>query len=218
MSHAGFPVHVNSFFLKNMLQVREIESEDVNSLVSYWMGADPAFLQGMGVDIAKRIDPAAFEKRLRGQIEQPYPEKKSYCLIWVIDGVASGHSNANPIQYGVKAHMHLHIWNAAFRKSGYGVKLLLQTLPFYFENLQLEELYCEPYALNAAPNRTLEKCGFTFVKEYTTIPGAINFEQPVKQWRLTREAYLDQKKTWTSVPEDSQFHCTSETEKLKTKK
>jgi RimJ/RimL family protein N-acetyltransferase len=63
------------------------------------------------------------------------------------------------------------------------------TLPLFFERLQLKKLYCEPYALNSAPNKSLEKVGFEFIKEYITIPGSLNFEQPVKRWELSYEKF-----------------------------
>jgi RimJ/RimL family protein N-acetyltransferase len=63
------------------------------------------------------------------------------------------------------------------------------TLPYYFENLKLKKLWCEPYALNIAPNKTLEKAGFHFIKEYTTVPSFICFEQPVKQWMISYEDF-----------------------------
>jgi len=44
--------------------------------------------------------------------------------------------------------------------------------------------------LNPAPHKTLEKAGFHLAKEYTTVPGSINFEQQVKQWLITRQAFI----------------------------
>ena len=63
------------------------------------------------------------------------------------------------------------------------------TLPFFFENFKLKKLYCEPYALNAAPNKTLTKAGFNFVKKYSTIPGSISFEQEVNQWEMSYDSF-----------------------------
>jgi hypothetical protein len=31
--------------------------------------------------------------------------------------------------------------------------------------------------------------GFEFIKEYITIPGFLNFEQPVRLWQLTLERF-----------------------------
>ena len=85
--------------------------------------------------------------------------------------------------------MHLHIWDADARKKGVGTELIKLTLPYFFENCKLRQLYCEPYALNTAPNKTLEKAGFVFVKEYVTTPGMLNFEQPVNRWEMSYESY-----------------------------
>jgi hypothetical protein len=43
--------------------------------------------------------------------------------------------------------------------------------------------------LNPAPHKALEKLGFEFEKEYITVPGSINFEQPVKRWGLSYDTY-----------------------------
>ena len=70
-----------------------------------------------------------------------------------------------------------------------GTQLVKMTLPYFFKNLQLKKLYCEAYALNLAPNKTLEKIGFTFIKKYTTTPGFLNFEQEVNKWELSYEQF-----------------------------
>lgn len=106
-----------------------------------------------------------------------------------MDGQAIGHTNVNAIEFGQQAKMHLHLWQSGYRKQNMGTKLVRLSLPFYFERLQLQTLLCEPYALNPAPNKTLKKVGFEFIKKYRTIPGSINFEQEVNQWALTRAQY-----------------------------
>ena len=58
----------------------------------------------------------------------------------------------------------------------------------YF-NYKLKNLFCEPYTLNPAPNRTLIKLGFDFVEEYETMPGKINFLQKVNRYVLTKEKF-----------------------------
>ncbi len=87
--------------------------------------------------------------------------------------------------------MHLHIWNSEVRKMGLGTQLVKMSLPYFFKNMNLKKLYCEPYALNPAPNNTLKKVGFEFVKEYITIPGFLNFEQQVNLWELTYDKFKE---------------------------
>ena len=171
------------------LSVRELEDSDIDLLINYWLTAEPGFLEAMGVDLAKLPSEEQWRELLTQQLKQDYPEKNSYCIIWLLDNNPIGHSNVNKIIFGEEAAMHLHIWNKKDRNSGYGFPLLQMTIPHYFRQMQLKKLYCEPYALNPAPNKTLEKLGFNFIKEYVTTPGFLNFEQPVLRWELSKERF-----------------------------
>lgn len=171
---------------KNLLSVRELEKKDIPLIADYWCNADDAYLEGMGVEVSMMPTREQFTARLEAQLALSYPEKQAYAVIWEYDGRPIGHSNLNPVVYGKEGAMHLHIWEPDMRKQGLGIDLVKMSLPFYFDNMKLEKIYCEPYALNPGPNKLLEKAGFTFVKEYTTKPGAITFEQPVKRWEINR--------------------------------
>ena len=177
--------------LKNtsLLSVREIEQGDIESITNYWLNSDPVFLQGMGVDLTKVPAREPWKEMLTEQLNQSYQEKKSYCTTWLVDGVAIGHCNVNKIIFGEEAYMHLHIWQNENRTRGMGTALVKMSLPLFFNNLLLKKIYCEPYSLNPAPNKTLEKLGFEFVKTYTTTPGWINFEQQVNLWELNYENF-----------------------------
>jgi RimJ/RimL family protein N-acetyltransferase len=174
-----------------MLSVREIQHKDINLICDYWMNAGDDYLLGMGVDRKKMPSRDSFSRMLKEQLSLPVQSKNAYCLIWENEGKAIGHSNTNPTKYGEEATMHLHLWDDESRRKGLGLHLLRMSLKSYFDNLKLKKLCCEPYALNPAPNKILEKAGFTFVREYTTTPGFLNFEQPVKRWEMTREAFFD---------------------------
>jgi hypothetical protein len=81
------------------------------------------------------------------------------------------------------------------KKKRHGHRTFKNDIALFFENLKLKTLWCEPYALNAAPNKTLEKTGFKLIKEYITVPGFISFEQPVKQWKMSYEDFQALSKT-----------------------
>ena len=170
-------------WLKNMnetnLSVREIQEQDIESLSNYWFNADNDFLITMGVDLAKMRTRSEWEAMLMEQINSTVENKKSYCVIWLLNNKTVGHSNINKIKIGEEAYMHLHLWNSDSRKKGLGIEFIKLTLPYFFEKFKLQNLFCEPYALNPAPNKAIEKVGFEFVKKYTTTPGFINFEQEV---------------------------------------
>ena len=175
--------------IENNLSVREMNQHDIDSLLNYWFNSPREHLTGMGVDITKIPAPGQFEQYLTDQLNTPIEKRISYCIIWQVDGRPIGHSNTNPTTFGEQAYMHLHIWSPSTRKKGLGAAFVKMTLPFYFEKLQLKKLYCQPYGLNPAPNKTMEKAGFDFVKEYETIPGPMNFEQVVKLWEMTAERF-----------------------------
>ena len=174
---------------KSNLSVREISKEDIPSLVNYWINSPDEFLVHMGVDLSKLPTRDDFTAMIESQLTSLYPEKKSFAMIWFYEEKAVGHSNISPIVFGEEAFVHLHIWDVAFRGKGFGLEWLRLSIPFYFKHFNLKQIFCEPNALNFAPNKTVEKSGFDFVKEYTTTPGWICFEQPVKRWVLTRKKF-----------------------------
>ncbi len=171
------------------LSVRELQESDIGIVTDYWLDSSDAFLTSLGVDLTKMPPREQWASMLGEQLQLRPEEKKSYCIIWLYDSKPIGHSNVNKIIFGQEAFMHLHIWDASIRKKGLGNAFIKLTLPWFFENMQLKKLYCEPYALNTAPNRTLEKAGFSFVKEYITTPGWLNFEQPVRLWEMSLEKF-----------------------------
>ncbi len=174
---------------KAKLSVREIREQDIDLIISYWMNAEPEFLTGMGVDVSKIPSAQEWRHMLTTQILQPLEQKQSYCIIWQINDEAVGHSNVNKIVFGEEAYMHLHLWHSPFRQLGHGTELVRKTLWYFFTGLQLKKIYCEPFALNPAPNKTLKRVGFSFLKTYLTTPGWLNFEQQVNRWELTREKF-----------------------------
>ena len=173
------------------LAVREIRHSDIEPLSDYWFKSDPEFLIGMGVDLSKMPTREEWRQMLTEQIDQSYENKKSYCIIWLVNDEPVGHSNVNRIIFGEEAYMHLHIWKKDNRTKGLGLQFVKMTLPFFFEKIKLKKICCEPYALNPAPNKTMEKLGFEFIKEYVTVPGWINYEQQVKHWELSLKKFKE---------------------------
>jgi hypothetical protein len=48
------------------------------------------------------------------------------------------------------------------------------------------KIFCEPNAFNVAPNRTLQKAGFKYLKTHKIVPGPLNFHQAVTRWMIER--------------------------------
>ena len=72
------------------------------------------------------------------------------------------------------------------RNGGAGAPCVQQSVNIYFETLRLKRLFCEPNAFNIAPNRTLQKAGFKYLKTHMTVPGPLNYHQAVTRWVTER--------------------------------
>ncbi len=169
------------------LNVREIQENDIERIVNYFIDADVEFLKGMGADKSKLPNREDWIKKLESELKKSYKNKEFYYIIWLLDDQEVGHSNINNIEFGKSATMHLHLWNNAKRKSGLGYEFLKLTIPYYFKNFGIEKLICEPYTKNIAPNKVLKKLEFELIKIYDTTPGWINFHQTVNRYELKKE-------------------------------
>lgn len=171
------------------LSVHEMTRPEIEGLVRYWVDSSDTHMLGMGVDLAKRPTAEQIRHYAVSQLPLPNAERTAYFLTWLADGQPIGHSYVKRIRYGEEASMHLHLWESPTRRRGLGTAFVRLSLPWYFEQLKLKRLLCEPYALNPAPNRTLPSVGFQLEKRYRTIPGPACFEQEVNQWMMTRAQY-----------------------------
>src|SRR5690242_20212181 len=50
--------------------LRDLVNGDIEPIVRYWHESDPAFLQGMGVDLNKLVSPDATRQRFEGALER----------------------------------------------------------------------------------------------------------------------------------------------------
>jgi len=171
------------------LNARLMELSEVDVIIDYFHRATPEFLHSLGVDPAKLPDPARWRAHYEDEFSRPIEQRKSLLVLWQSVGEPIGFSTADKIKLGDEAYMHLHITQAEQRRSGAGTELVRQTARIYFDKLKLQRLFCEPYARNEAPNRTLRRAGFTFVKTHETVPGPLNFHQAVTRWLLERSPH-----------------------------
>ena len=157
-------------------------------MVDYFTQSSDKFLRGMGIDPAKLPTREEWLVEVWDDHHKPGPEKDRVYLAWIYDGELVGHSSINKIQWGEEGSIHLHLWKPELRRNGVGAEFFRLSIRYYFRELGLKKVYCEPYAENPAPNKVLARLGFTFVKTYSTIPGTTCFEQNVNRWELQRTA------------------------------
>jgi RimJ/RimL family protein N-acetyltransferase len=163
---------------------RLMELSEVDVIIDYFHQASPEFLNRLGVDPVKLPEPARWRAHYAHEFSLPVEKRKSLLVLWLAGGEPIGFSTADKIKLGEEAYMHLHITRPELRRAGAGTELVKQTARIYFDTLKIRRLFCEPYALNDAPNRTLQRAGFRFVKTHETVPGPLNFHQAVTRWML----------------------------------
>lgn len=175
---------------EDKLEAVVLRTKHIEHIIKYWHESAPDFLEKMGVDLKKLPTKMEFRKIFQDEIMAEKEKKKTFTSIWLTDGEPIGHCNINDIEFGKVAYMHLHMWNSDERGKGAGSVLINQSLTLFFVLFKLEKVYCEPSCYNPAPNKTLEKIGFKFVKSIRKVPSVIASEQDLNQWVMTRERFL----------------------------
>ena len=168
------------------LTVREMAIGEVGVVIDYFHGSTPEHLETMGVDPSRLPARDAWRQRYEADYALPRQDRATMLVAWLLDGVAVGYSSADKIVFGERANIHLHVLDPERRNGGLGVEAVRQTVELYFETLKLRSLFCEPNAFNVAPNRTVQKAGFKYVKTHMTVPGPLNFHQAVTRWVIER--------------------------------
>lgn len=166
-----------------------MSSSDKHCIVDYFLNASDEFILSLGADPNLLPTRTKWLAYLQDQLDKANPNKEIFYTIWLVNGKAIGHCNINKIIFGQEGYMHLHLWKKTNRQSGFGMKLVRESLKIFFDTFQLNRVFCEPYALNEAPNRCLKKVGFEFLKTYETKPGPINFIQKVNRYQMRREFF-----------------------------
>ena len=165
-----------------------VERRDYERMIDYFLTADDALLESMGVDRRKLPRREAWlDSAMLDHTRSDAKKERAY-LAWLYKGTPVGHSSINRIKIGEEAFIHLHLWDSGLRKTGLGTEYFRASAAEFMRAFRLTRLYCEPYADNPGPNRVLLKSGFRFVKRYRTVPGAICFEQDVNQYLLEGSA------------------------------
>jgi RimJ/RimL family protein N-acetyltransferase len=160
---------------------------EVDVRIRYFHDASDDHLQLLGVDRTLLPEPRAWHTAHEADYARPLNERDNYLLVWLLDDAIVGFSSLDHIAIGDEAFMHLHIVDPSLRGRGLGASLVRLSATHYAETFGLVRLFCEPNALNAAPNRTLRRAGFTYVLSRFGTPGPFNFPQVTTLWVLQSE-------------------------------
>jgi RimJ/RimL family protein N-acetyltransferase len=166
--------------------VRPMTLSEIDLIIEYFHGSTPEHLELMGVDPTRLPVASAWRERFQRDFAMPIERRAAFQTIWLEDNQPIGYSTTDKIVFGERANMHLHVIDSGRRNSGVGAECVRQSVDIYFETLRLKRLFCEPNAFNVAPNRTLQKAGFKYLKTHMTVPGPLNYHQAVTCWLVER--------------------------------
>ncbi len=168
------------------LTVRPMTLPETGLVIDYFHGATAEHLETLGVDPTRLPARDAWRERFAQDFALPLEKRPRFFVIWLLDDRAVGFSSCDKIVFGECANMHLHVADPERRTEGIGTACVLKSVEIYFRELKLKRLFCEPNAFNVAPNRTLQKAGFKYLKTHMTVPGPLNFHQAVTRWVIER--------------------------------
>ena len=168
------------------LTVREMMGSEVDVIIEYFQRSTPEHLEMLGVDPTRLPPLESWRERLQRQCALPIDQRATVLVAWLLGDRPIGFSTSDKIALGEQANMHLHVTDAERRHQGIGVECVRRSVDIYFDRLKLKRLFCEPNAFNVAPNRTLQKAGFKYLKTHMTVPGPLNYHQAVTRWVIER--------------------------------
>jgi RimJ/RimL family protein N-acetyltransferase len=165
-------------------RVRELGPDEMGIRIRYFHGASDEHLQRMGVDRVLLPAPDEWAAAYVADAALPREERTTASLGWELDGEIVGFASLDRITYGDEAFFHLHLLDADRRHRGLGTPFVRLSAVRFVDLFALRRLLSEPNAFNVAPNRTLQRAGFRYVRTHETAPGPFNPLQPVTRWVL----------------------------------
>ena len=165
--------------------IRPMQKNEISLMVDYFHSLSKEDCIRMGIKKELLPEKSKWTQLLQEDFSKLPVDKQFAYVVWCDSEKIIGHCNINKIIYGEEAYVHLHIWDIKNRVGGAGTHLFQLSIEYFAENFNLKYLFCEPKSDNIAPNKTLVKLGFKFLKQYETVPGWINSQQTVNRYELS---------------------------------
>jgi RimJ/RimL family protein N-acetyltransferase len=175
----------------NRFSIRPLEQQDIPHILDYWLKATPEYLLAMGANAGRFPSRAEWQASLEKTLITPERQATNFYLIWLVDGRPIGFNSLKNIVYGDRGEMHLHVWDSASRGRGYGGPLFCLAAIEFFKRFALKQIYCEPSASNAPPNKLLRQIGFPLVLTHTTASSELSLVCEVNRYDIRREIAED---------------------------
>lgn len=182
------------------MEVRDVTEADIPLVLDYWFRSPPGFVEGLGVDLAKLPSEVDFAENLRRKIEaagarfEPKeapmgvaPPSGLNSLIILHDNRPVGMHTLNPWTRGDSGIFHAHIWDAAARGRGIGVRSYPLACRVFMTRFELRRILFKTPAQNVGAVRVKEKLGIRYVGDEIVDFGVIKAGTLARVFELTRE-------------------------------
>lgn len=151
----------------NHLRIRKPVPSDAHFINAYWADMTEEDLFRLGE--LQWPDPEENIAFLNWFCSNPIDPRSTAedLRIWCVDDKTVGYSTLKEIGFGREAQIHLHLSRPYWGK-GIGSILFCLSAQDFFDNYELQNLYCQPRSENPMPNKMFEKVGFERI-------GAVDF-------------------------------------------
>ncbi len=179
--------------------VRDLDEADIPAVMDYWFRSPPAFLESMGVDLARMPQEGPFEESLRKRIREAAAAdvSKLNTLAILLDGRPVGMHTINPLVEGDHGIFHAHLWSAESRGRGIALRSYPLACRLFLRRFDLMRILFKTPARNTGAIRVKEKLGIRFVGDELVDFGVIRAGTPAKVFELTRE---EAEALWPDLP------------------
>lgn len=153
--------------------LRDLEPGDIDALVAYWVDADPAYLDFLGVDRVKLGTADDIRARFASMVRSGDPDQDRLVLVSTVDGVVTSYTNFHFVSPD-ENYMHAHIIRPAARGKGLASSSFANLMRIVFREFpQVEKLLFVTQPHNDGINRMLAKVGLTFERRYYDEPDGL---------------------------------------------
>lgn len=169
--------------------LRDMEEADVQSIVNYWYGNDPAYLQSLGVDLKKLVSKDEIERRLLSSISEGASNRTRAYFIVSSGRELVAYTNLN-FRSADEAVAHFHILKRGIRSKAVAYHLFVEAIKTFFNLFPITVVVMQTSPENERINHFLQKFGLTHRKERLSDPDGMARAGEFNVYEIRREAYL----------------------------
>jgi RimJ/RimL family protein N-acetyltransferase len=143
------------------LVLRDLEPDDIDALVDYWIDADPAYLDFLGVDREKLGSDDDVRRRFASLIRTGDPDQERVAFVSTLDGVVTSYTNFHFVS-PEENYMHAHVIRPSARGKGMASSSFANLMRVVFAEFpRVENLLFVTQPHNDRINHLLTRAGLT---------------------------------------------------------